>query len=29
MWTAIMRQIVWKLNATETPQPAPRKKPSS
>jgi TrmH family RNA methyltransferase len=26
MWTAIMRQIVWKLNATETPQPPSRKK---
>ena len=29
MWTAIMRQIVWKLNATQTPQPPPRKKPTS
>ncbi len=28
MWTAIMRQIVWKLNATETPHPPPRKKPT-
>ncbi len=27
MWTAIMRQIVWKLTATQTPPPpAPRKK---
>jgi TrmH family RNA methyltransferase len=26
MWTAIMRQIVWKLNATDNPKPAPRKK---
>jgi tRNA C32,U32 (ribose-2'-O)-methylase TrmJ len=28
MWTGIMRQIVWKLNATDDPQPstAPRKK---
>src|SRR5271168_1913696 len=23
MWTAIMRQIVWKLNATQTPPPPP------
>jgi tRNA C32,U32 (ribose-2'-O)-methylase TrmJ len=29
MWTAIMRQIVWKLNAAETPQPSPRKKPTN
>src|SRR3984885_12812366 len=29
MWTAIMRQIVWKLNAAQTPQPPPRKKPTS
>jgi TrmH family RNA methyltransferase len=29
MWTAIMRQIVWKLHATENPQPPPRKKPTS
>jgi tRNA C32,U32 (ribose-2'-O)-methylase TrmJ len=29
MWTAIMRQIVWKLNATETPQPPLGKKPTS
>jgi tRNA/rRNA methyltransferase len=28
MWTAIMRQIVWKLNTTEIPQPLPRKKSS-
>ncbi len=28
MWTAIMRQIVWKLSATETPHPPPRKKPT-
>jgi tRNA C32,U32 (ribose-2'-O)-methylase TrmJ len=30
MWTGIMRPIVWKLNATETPQPppAPRRKPT-
>ena len=30
MWTAIMRQIVWKLNAAETPPPprAPRRKPT-
>ncbi|HSY58960.1 MAG TPA: TrmH family RNA methyltransferase, partial [Terriglobales bacterium] len=27
MWTAIMRQIVWKLNATETPQRPRNKKP--
>ena len=29
MWTAIMRQILWKLNATQSPQPSPplRKKP--
>jgi tRNA/rRNA methyltransferase len=26
MWTAIMRQIVWKLNASENPNAAPRKK---
>src|SRR5271168_1288751 len=25
MWTGIMRQIVWKLNATETSPPPPRK----
>jgi TrmH family RNA methyltransferase len=25
MWTGIMRQIVWKLNATDDPQPSPRK----
>jgi TrmH family RNA methyltransferase len=24
MWTAIMRQIVWKLNATENPNPPPQ-----
>ena len=31
MWTAIMRQIVWKLNATQTPSPSqvPRRKPTS
>lgn len=29
MWTAIMRQIVWKLNAPQTPNPPPRKKPTS
>ena len=29
MWTAIMRQILWKLNATQTPHPPPRKKPAS
>jgi tRNA C32,U32 (ribose-2'-O)-methylase TrmJ len=29
MWTAIMRQIVWKLNATENPNPPPRKNPTS
>jgi len=29
MWTGIMRQIVWKLNATQTPQPPPRIKPPS
>jgi TrmH family RNA methyltransferase len=35
MWTGIMRQIVWKLNAvanpnaTETSKPSPRKKPAS
>src|SRR5271170_1446792 len=29
MWTAIMRQIVWKLNATQTPPPSPRKKSTS
>jgi tRNA C32,U32 (ribose-2'-O)-methylase TrmJ len=29
MWTGIMRQIVWKLNATENPKPAPRKKPTN
>ena len=31
MWTGIMRQILWKLNATQTPPPppAPRKKPTS
>jgi TrmH family RNA methyltransferase len=29
MWTAIMRQIVWKLNATETPPPPLRKKLTS
>src|SRR5271156_2143463 len=29
IWTAIMRQILWKLNATETPPPSPRRKPSS
>jgi tRNA C32,U32 (ribose-2'-O)-methylase TrmJ len=29
IWTAIMRQIVWKLNATQTPTPAPRKKPAN
>ncbi len=28
MWTAIMRQIVWKLNATENPPPPLRKKPT-
>ena len=28
MWTAIMRQIVWKLNAAETPNPPSRKKPA-
>src|ERR1700689_5102719 len=28
MWTAIMRQIVWKLNGTQTAQPPPRKKPT-
>ena len=27
MWTAIMRQIVWKLNATETPPPPPHREP--
>src|SRR5271154_5270850 len=26
IWTGIMRQILWKLNATETPPPSPRKK---
>src|SRR5271167_2045692 len=26
MWTGIMRQIIWKLNATANPQPSPRKK---
>lgn len=26
MWTGIMRQIVWKLHANQTPQPPPRKK---
>jgi TrmH family RNA methyltransferase len=29
MWTAIMRQIVWKLNATENLKPGPRKKSQS
>ena len=29
MWTAIMRQIVWKLSATQNPQPPLRKKPAS
>jgi tRNA/rRNA methyltransferase len=29
MWTAIMRQIVWKLHARETPQPPPRKEPTN
>lgn len=31
MWTGIMRQIAWKLKATETPQPptAARRKPAS
>src|ERR1700730_8374233 len=29
MWTAIMRQIVWKLNATENPTPPPPKKAAS
>jgi TrmH family RNA methyltransferase len=29
MWTAIMRQILWKLNAAQTPPPPPRKKPTS
>ena len=29
MWTAIMRQIVWKLNATQSPNLPPRKKPAS
>jgi TrmH family RNA methyltransferase len=29
MWTGIMRQIVWKLNATESSKPSPRKKPAS
>ena len=29
MWTAIMRQILWKLNATDNPQPPPRKNPTS
>jgi TrmH family RNA methyltransferase len=28
MWTAIMRQILWKLNATQSPQPGPHKKPA-
>jgi TrmH family RNA methyltransferase len=28
MWTGIMRQIVWKLNASETSPPSPRKKPT-
>jgi tRNA C32,U32 (ribose-2'-O)-methylase TrmJ len=28
MWTGIMRQIVWKLNATEAPQPSSRRKPA-
>jgi TrmH family RNA methyltransferase len=29
MWTGIMRQIVWKLQATENPNPPPRKKPTN
>jgi TrmH family RNA methyltransferase len=29
MWTAIMRQIVWKLNATENLKPAPHKRPTA
>jgi TrmH family RNA methyltransferase len=29
MWTAIMRQILWKLNATDNPQPPPRKNPTT
>jgi TrmH family RNA methyltransferase len=29
MWTGIMRQIVWKLNATEIPSQPPRKKPAN
>jgi tRNA/rRNA methyltransferase len=31
MWTGIIRQIVWKLNTTQTPKPppAPRRKPAS
>jgi tRNA/rRNA methyltransferase len=29
MWTGIMRQIVWKLHTTESPNPRPRKKPVS
>jgi hypothetical protein len=24
MWTGIMRQIVWKLSATENPNPSPQ-----
>jgi hypothetical protein len=27
MWTAIMRQIVWKLSATKNPKVAPSKNP--
>ena len=29
MWTAIMRQIVWKLNATQTPHLSPRENPAN